>query len=415
MENRMKMRQPDRSPPQAISTVIDRKNPAVMQMTLLVKTLTPLYGGGVKAGISDPDMPVRVAAIRGHLRFWWRLLQSRHPDHPRGGETLFAAERALWGGMSEGEGDHASKVRLRISVCAKPQIVSLNEFKQAAKKRDEILNYVLFPARQTADEPSLIKQGLEFQLSVVCDARCTPQQQQEVIDSLRWWASFGGIGARTRRGLGAVQVTGEGITAVTAEEVKRHGCDLVSRARKADALEAWYQAVEKIRDFRQKQGVARNQGPGRSFWPEPDSIRQITNKPNLARNPTAPHPPEHPARISFPRAALGLPILFEFKGTSTDPDKTELLPCNQDRMASPLIVKPMAQADGRFAPIALRLPLDHLDTLHLELREAVGSQRVLHTLSPAEWWSPDKAPLVKPMKEHQGSDAIQAFLSYFGK
>lgn len=36
--------------------------------------VTPLHGGGVVARESDDKLPVRVTAIRGQLRFWWRLL-----------------------------------------------------------------------------------------------------------------------------------------------------------------------------------------------------------------------------------------------------------------------------------------------------------------------------------------------------
>ncbi|TNF52682.1 MAG: type III-B CRISPR module RAMP protein Cmr1, partial [Gammaproteobacteria bacterium] len=59
------------------------------------RTLTPLYGGGVKAGVVDQELPVRASAIRGQLRTWWRLLQPRTAS-----ELLFAAESQLWGGIS---------------------------------------------------------------------------------------------------------------------------------------------------------------------------------------------------------------------------------------------------------------------------------------------------------------------------
>ncbi len=39
--------------------------------TYQVKVITPIYGGGVKAGEPDKDMPIRASAIRGQLRYWW--------------------------------------------------------------------------------------------------------------------------------------------------------------------------------------------------------------------------------------------------------------------------------------------------------------------------------------------------------
>lgn len=37
--------------------------------------VTPMYGGGVQAAMPDVSMPIRATAIRGQLRFWWRLLE----------------------------------------------------------------------------------------------------------------------------------------------------------------------------------------------------------------------------------------------------------------------------------------------------------------------------------------------------
>ena len=36
--------------------------------------ITPIYGGGIQAAVPDVLMPIRATAIRGQLRFWWRLL-----------------------------------------------------------------------------------------------------------------------------------------------------------------------------------------------------------------------------------------------------------------------------------------------------------------------------------------------------
>ncbi|MFZ1753938.1 MAG: hypothetical protein WBO46_01600 [Caldilineaceae bacterium] len=81
--------------------------------------------------------------------------------------------------------------------------------------------------------------------------------------------------------------------------------------------------------------------PGRSFWPEPDEIRRRTRAKES-------HPPRHPVR-KFPRAAFGLPIIFEFKREDVaagDPWKTTLQGLDHDRLASPLIIRPIACTDG---------------------------------------------------------------------
>ena len=37
-----------------------------------IEVITPLFGGGVEAGVNDPITLIRPSSIRGHLRFWWR-------------------------------------------------------------------------------------------------------------------------------------------------------------------------------------------------------------------------------------------------------------------------------------------------------------------------------------------------------
>ena len=79
--------------------------------------VTPLHGGGVVARESDEKLPVRVTAIRGQLRFWWRLLA--HQKWDLSGKSLREAEFRLWGGI--GEEAAASLVFLRVQVQNKLQ------------------------------------------------------------------------------------------------------------------------------------------------------------------------------------------------------------------------------------------------------------------------------------------------------
>ena len=61
--------------------------------------VTPIYGGGVQAAIPDISMPIRATAIRGQLRFWWRLLAQK--KWHLSGKSLREAEFRLWGGIGE--------------------------------------------------------------------------------------------------------------------------------------------------------------------------------------------------------------------------------------------------------------------------------------------------------------------------
>lgn len=66
--------------------------PSERVVTAHCTLITPMFGGGVTAGEVDPEMPIRASALRGQLRFWWRLL------HGAGKKPadLFADESDLW-------------------------------------------------------------------------------------------------------------------------------------------------------------------------------------------------------------------------------------------------------------------------------------------------------------------------------
>jgi CRISPR-associated protein Cmr1 len=127
-----------------------------------------------------------------------------------------------------------------------------------------------------------------------------------------------------------------------------------------NAIEAWNQVVSLLQHFRQGKNLGRNPGtdrPGRSRWPEPETIRRVTTRRSNLHSRMS-HIPDD----AFPRAELGLPIVFHFKDERQgDPPDTILYPENgqdgerRERMTSPLVVKPLALRDGRFMPIVLLL------------------------------------------------------------
>ncbi len=380
--------------------------------TYQVKVITPIYGGGVKAGEPDKEMPIRASSIRGQLRYWWRFLQMYGENNIIDKEELFKKEREIWGGMGNEEElkesdqkDFSSKVFIKVN--AKP----ISE-QQITNAKDTIgnnngISYALFSAIQGRENHKLIKEGYTFQLNVFSQELCK-EDWQSVLLSVRWWACFGGIGARTRRGLGSVEI--EGISPLTQNDVKAYYCEL-KEINASGAINSWNKAIEKLYQFRQGVGIGRDPGngntPGRSRWPEPDSIREITGK--------AGHPIEHPARQSFPRAAFGLPIIFEFKEQG-EPPKTELIPQTSERMASPLILKAMRTKNG-YKAIALKLPTAHVNDKTVLLKKSgdENGAKLPKTFSPNEWWDKAKAKNVKPINEYNGTDALTAFMNYFTK
>jgi CRISPR-associated protein Cmr1 len=337
---------------------------------------------------------------------------------------MFQRETAIWGGIS-GSGPTASRVSVRVDQVTGLQIEPAFVYRQDPTGRYRTMPdpaawiepYALFPARGelTADKRAVAvaphapaRAGMKFRLRLCLDAKLSDAQIEEIDTALRWWASFGGVGARTRRGLGAVQVTA--LKPVSAAEVSAQGGRLVLRPGEPSSEYAWKKGNARLRDFRQGVGLGRNtpsagtKSPaGRSLWPEPDAIRRLTG------DHAPPHAPTHPVKTALPRAAFGLPIVFHFKDEQQgDPAQQLLVPEGSDRWASQLVLRPYW--DGQqWRPAALLLPG----------WEAVLNARVGFAAGPAGTvWptDPDErqrlATQIRPMKE-RGTDPLSAFMAYF--
>ncbi|NLF14617.1 MAG: type III-B CRISPR module RAMP protein Cmr1, partial [Anaerolineaceae bacterium] len=243
------------------------------------------------------------------------------------------------------------------------------------------LSYVAFPLRSTDGQAGSLRcEGIEFTLSLTFPGRLEEpfddlDVRQEVEAALWAWETFGGLGGRTRRGFGALQlleVDGQTVAPPRAGQVEewvrrelaRHVpagqwpegvphlgpdatfvVDSPSCADAREAWEAWEQLFNKLRTFRQ----ARSKGSyGRSKWPEPDEIRRRT------RTHAGKLAPRHEVR-KFPRGQFGLPIIFHFKDEKFgDPPESTLQGAEHERLASPLILRPLACAGGAVG-LALRL------------------------------------------------------------
>ena len=90
------MRQPNVQPEHARKLWDTARSSTGAERVTRCKLITPMFGGGVTPGEVDREMPIRASALRGQLRFWWRLLYraDRKPS------DLFDVESDLWGGIS---------------------------------------------------------------------------------------------------------------------------------------------------------------------------------------------------------------------------------------------------------------------------------------------------------------------------
>jgi CRISPR-associated protein Cmr1 len=335
----------------------------------------------VAAGAPDRLTPVRATEVRGLLRFWWRA--SRGSNH-ESLEAMRAAEGRIWGSTEE-----SSPIQIEI-LNGRLGTEAMSVRREGDKPFYEDPRYALFPAQNKdklrRDFRPIFKGG-SFDLKF----RCPVNLLDDLDAALRHWTNFGGIGSRTRRGLGALyckETSGRFFEAGDLPEramprawPQLKGAYLVMGNPKVPLphQRAWEMAVNLLRDFRQD----RNGWMGRSRWPEPDAIRSLTGQ----------SAPAHSAPVNsagdFPRGQFGAPIIFHFRQDghrAGDPDETTLLPVVAgavvNRMASPLIVKPMAISETQSVPICLVLNAPQPDGFALHTASGdtpvrAGSRNVL--------------------------------------
>lgn len=322
------------------------------EWTLQLKVITPIFGGGYKAREVDPVCVIRPAAIRGHLRFWWRATVGASYASP---QELFEAEEKIWGSV-----DTPGKVLIRVeSVSKGGQMVCLDRafvpdyvrailiqetpptekrIREQARREKWDKNRRNAELKNNADTiqkekdelyPFVLTSGISFHLKLTFDG-LDQSQRERVASSLKAYVLFGGVGGRTRRGYGSLHCDS------LPEEVARAtltlesswwsgikdpppGCMSLSDARlyignttHAEAYDAWEEAVRIFRHFRRAE-LPGNQRPNRgqgshSTWPEADMIRQMQNPPIPIINSTF---SGRTTNFAFPRAQLGLPLVFQ--------------------------------------------------------------------------------------------------------
>ncbi len=417
----------------SIKPTFDGPKPAgPFRLEAKLQFVTPLFGGGVELEPSpkehkkgrDPITPVRGSALGGALREWWRRI------HGRGLVLAELKEREgrLWGWSSQ-------KGLVRIAVDGRKLGEGRETFntvgvEKAGKARPraegQALAYAAFPiqgsdrATDTSERTLPMMRGTFIVRLELDEARVGEPEAarlwEEVQDAWRAFVAFGGLGGRTRRGFGAVEVVeGPGHDLDPTALARMNGWTLATRGPVGDACAAWTDAIRCLQSFRQGVGLGRNRGtepnrPGRSNWPEPDEIRRLTGQANSRhREPRLQIP-------AFPRAAFGMPIIFHFKDGS-DPADTQLLPRGRDRMASPLILRPMKTPQGWVAGALLVHEYAALDRIlgDLELKGRPGSFPATGRIGQG-----DQAK-IHPLSKYRtrpsaGAEAVlEPFLDYFTK
>jgi CRISPR-associated protein Cmr1 len=405
------------------------------------KLITPLFGGGVSPRENDPSKLIRETSIRGQLRFWWRALRGSGSL-----EEMKKREDAIFGSTNQEIGQSKVSIVVKNIQKGNEEFIFNSNDKNKPFKKWERVAYAAFALQPTKEEPEQksIRIGVAFEIEISFPSQKDEENDIDFpveVEAALWaWETFGGIGGRTRRGFGAVELLSltengkekkiEKYRMVTVEDqiradLKKHllpdkRCDqntphlkfdsIFKVKRAANSLNAWKNAIENawknaielyknFRQFRRDKNTHKESNFGKSQWSEPNSIRYIDGR------------RENERIVKFPRSNFGLPVIFHFPKDKPELKDFTLKLKDYERLASPLILRPIACSDGAVS-IALLLEFPRASNLSLEVisedkRKGVSAKL---TLEEAKQLTEDG---LTPL--NYKTDVLQAFLDFFAK
>lgn len=367
------------NPPEAQSSFAEK----MIVETREYKLITPLFGGGVEPNTPDPVTIIRATEIRGHLRFWWRAT--------RGGqfktiEELKQAEDAIWGAAAKFDKDGKvisgpSGLDIRVEIKNIDDIQHIPTYKVQTNDKGEFtarytchivpeyLSFPLKPQRDVLEEMKYdtpiyyVATNIKFKLFII-----TNKTFKDDIDAALWaWETFGGIGARTRRGFGAIKrlYNDSELPPSSTSEFsdwisKKCNAHIISKNNidnlpilssslnfstippKDTIIKVWRILSDKLKNFRSKT----DDTPFRKN--DVGAIRNLFMNKHYKTDVN-----------NFQRSYLGLPIAYQnLKRVYRSGEKIEKASLHgkqQQRLASPVILRPIACRDGKFIGIALQL------------------------------------------------------------
>lgn len=436
----MKMRIPKGDPPE-----VEARPDGRIRQVRHYKLLAPLFGGGVEKNKADPITIVRGTEVRGQLRFWWRATRGGQFDGSL--EKMRTKEEAIWGSAAAKDKPGPSKISVSVQCIAEGTLDS--PFEVVANKRgrpsirprktSSVPPYAAFPLQPERENASIgmetdtVRTGVEFALEI-----SYPQDLDQDVQAALWaWETFGGLGARTRRGFGALQLIAIDDAPSSTLAIERVETDLhnklrqhvvpgkwhpdvphlshdlrmrviLSKSRNSSPIRVWHNLIQHLQNFRQK----RHKRMGLSLWPEANEIRY-----RLGRNPKWPPGSNSPRLVhKFPRAAFGLPIIFHLPHDKTlptnsftlqgKPDPVRTLEKTFERLSSSLILKPFPCSDGQAVGIAVILEAPPEPPHGLEIKELTQDK------DSVKWRLDSEEARSEPIRRilHGNPDVVEAFL-----
>lgn len=350
---------------------------------------TPMFLGGAFQEELDPargkeDAVPSAASVKGALRFWWRALYwSDCWRDAKGNETqalklLHEQEARLWGCAATGEDSAQSAVVLRLHSQGKGR--PPEDWKSIAY----LLGQGLYGYKNGITRPYTWGQEVTVTVSqrpVAADANgvvLTDADWQQVRRTLMAFGLLGGLGSRSRRGLGSwslQSIEGEGLDQKqeigSPEDIRKFVRDI-----RPDAPAPWQRTP--LTAFTDGTRIDISLTKSKAGLPAPfELLKQINNEFQLFRSygrdgkvgrddARRNFPGDHdrvleaiqrgqPLRNLPQRAIFGLPHNYHFSSIGRD---LQLAPGNngEGRRASPLLMHVHEFPDGSAAVVQSLLP-----------------------------------------------------------
>lgn len=316
------------------------------KLTVNMKLVSPAFIGG-----ADQKAELRVASLRGLLRFWWRAAQP-----PMSLTELRKEENKLFGGTDIGQ----SKFLMRVTEDRTRRLtVGTTEKNGVGYLGYGIAEYERGKGVQTVRDA--LDAGSRFTLQLIFK-KSHEDHAAELLDALWFLTHLGAMGSRSRRGFGSMVVTGvEGADFTdlprSPEDLKnmieeklgslriseladlpdytalsRHAAVTVWPLRTKSWEQALQQVGEKLNGFRSAQ-------KSEEFHDDRDLILDYVGGVSPDRAPR--------------RAAFGLPHNYFFLHTKT---QVNVSGATHDRRASPLFIHLHELRDGELAAVLSLIP-----------------------------------------------------------
>lgn len=317
-----------------------------------LETVTPLFLGGSNPR-GEPEL--RAPSFRGVMRFWLRaLLGGVLGDNP---QKIFEHESKVFGSTQ-----FASPVVVRVQH-QKPSSVGYSQISQ----NHTGIGYLFFGARGFRDEPErkAIQNGFKFTCTISLRAGAKdPKTLQAAYASLWLLTHLGGLGMRSRKGGGNLQVVSTNwnepslpplpLQAKTPEQLRKELRDGLTLLREwavnnfDGSLNPPFQnppAFDVLHPNLCSIFVVNQQFSG---WAEAlnafgQAMQQFRNRYNPDYSNVKAVIQGKGQLQPVKRAAFGLPIVFYFRSLN---ERATLEGAEHDRRSSPLLVRVTRLANG---------------------------------------------------------------------